>query len=435
MGQVAATPFDVEAVRARFPALTRRDADGRAFVFADAPGGTQVPDAVIEAMSEYLRRSNANAGGPFATSRETDATIEASRRAAATVVGGAPEEVVFGPNMTTLAFAVSRSIGRTLGAGDEIVVTRLDHDANVAPWLLAAEDAGATVRWADVRPKDAAIDLGTLAGCLGSLTRVVAFTLASNATGTVTPTQEVVELVRDRAPAALMVADAVHYAQHRPLDVRALGVDLLFCSPYKFFGPHMGLMWARPELIAGLRPYKVRPAHDEGPDRWETGTKSHEAMAGLVAAVDYLAWLGRTFRPEGGAGGPGAGVGDESTERRAAIVAGMEAARAHETELTERFLAAIREVPAVRVFGISDPARAAERTPTFAVRLGAEHPSVTAAALGERGIFVWDGDYYAYEVMRRLGLAGSGGAVRIGFCHYATREEVDRVVGELLALA
>ncbi len=428
MGDPGATPFDVEVVRARFSALGRLDADGRPLVFADAPGGTQVPDLVIDAMSAYLRASNANSGGAFVTSRETDAVIAEARRAAADVVGGAPEEVVFGPNMTTLAFAVSRSIARTLGAGDEVVVTRLDHDANVAPWLLAAEDSGATIRWVDVRTGDVTIDLTTLASCLGGRTRVVAFTLASNATGTVTPARDVVDLVRDRAPAALVVADAVHFAQHRAVDVRALGVDLLFCSPYKFFGPHLGLMWGRPELIEGLRPYKVRPAHDHGPDRWETGTKNHEGLAGLVAAVEYLAWLGRTFgdeRPVDAAAGTG---------RRSAVVAAMEVVRSREAELTVRFLDGIRDIPHARSYGIGESARAQERTPTFAVRLGAEHPSVTAAALGERGIFVWDGDYYAFEVMRRLGLADSGGAVRIGFCHYTTDEEVDRVLAELLAL-
>jgi cysteine desulfurase family protein (TIGR01976 family) len=427
--QAPAAAFDVTAVRARFPALARRDPDGRTFVFADAPGGTQVPDTVIEAISAYLRASNANSGGPFVTSRETDAVIAEARRAGADVLGAAVDEVVFGPNMTSLAFAVSRSIGRTLGPLDEIVVTRLDHDANVAPWLLAAEDAGATVRWVDVRTEDVTLDLGTLASALGERTRLVAFTLASNATGTITPAREIVELVRDRAPAALVVADAVHVAQHRLIDVRALGMDILFCSPYKFFGPHMGLLWARPELIEGLRAYKVRPAHDRGPDRWETGTKNHESLAGLVAAVEYLAWLGRTF------GDADPACDADPVPRRRDIAAGMEAIGRHEAELTARFLSGLPEVPGLRLFGISDPARARERSPTFAVRLGNEHPSVTAAALGDRGVFVWDGDYYATEIMQRLGLADSGGAVRIGFCHYATVEEVDRVLAELRALA
>jgi cysteine desulfurase family protein (TIGR01976 family) len=397
-------------------------------VFADAPGGTQVPETVIASMSAYLRASNANSGGPFVTSRETDRVIAEARRAGADILGAAPDEVVFGANMTSLAFAFSRAVGRTLGPGDEVVVTRLDHDANIAPWLLAAQDAGAAVRWVDVRTADVTLDLESLAAALGRRTRLVAFTLASNATGTITPARSVVELVRDRAPAALVVADAVHLAQHRAIDVRAVGVDVLLCSPYKFFGPHMGLLWARPELIEGLRPYKVRPAYDQGPDRWETGTKSHESLAGLVATAEYLAWLGRTF----GDGGVGASL--EPPDRRTAIVAGMEAVRRHEATLAARFLRGAREVSNLRLFGITDPERVDERTPTFAVLLGGEPPAITAAALAERGIFVWDGDYYAVEIMERLGLAAAGGAVRIGFSHYATRDEVDRVLAELRSL-
>jgi cysteine desulfurase family protein (TIGR01976 family) len=423
--------LDVTTVRSRFPSLARTDVDGRPFVFADAPGGTQVPGTVIDAMSAYLRASNANTGGRFVTSRETDALIVDARRAGADILGAGPDEVVFGPNMTSLAFAVSRSIGRTLGPGDEIVVTRLDHDANVAPWLLVAEDTGASVRWVDVREDDVTLDLGTLASSLGDRTRLVAFTLASNATGTVTPARQIVDLVRERAPDALIVADGVHFAQHRSVDVRSLGVDLLFCSPYKFFGPHMGLLWARAELIEGLRPYKVRPAHDHGPDRWETGTKNHEALAGLVATAEYLAWLGRNF----GAPEDGDATGTPAIAGRVdAIALGMEAIRHYEAELSVRFLSGLANVPGLQLYGIADPARADERTPTFAVRLGAHPPSVTAAALGERGIFVWDGDYYATEIMERLGLAHVGGAVRIGFCHYATEEEVDRVLDGSRAL-
>ncbi len=416
-------PFDVTAVRARFPALDRADSSGRPVVFADAPGGTQVPQAVVDAMASYLRASNANTGGAFATSAETDAVIAAARQAGADLLGSEPEEIVFGPNMTTLAFAVSRAIARRLLPGDEVVVTGLDHDANVSPWLLAAEESGAQVRWAGIRNDDATLDVASLIDALGERTRVVAFTLASNAVGSITPAGEIVKAVRERAPTALIVGDAVHVAQHRALDVSGLGADLVFCSPYKIFGPHLGIMWGRSEVIEGLRPAKVRPADEHGPGRWETGTRSHEALAGFTAAVDHLAWLGSQF---GGATAEGA--------RRNAVFAGMEAVRTHEANLSRRFLTGLAGSLGVRLYGIADPERAWERTPTFALRVGQEHPASTAATLADMGIYVWDGDYYAVEVMHRLGLDTSGGAVRVGFCHYATEEEVDRVLAALASL-
>jgi cysteine desulfurase family protein (TIGR01976 family) len=424
-----ATGIDAGVVRDRFPALSRTGGDGRPVLFADTPGGTQVPQSVIDAMAGYLRSSNANTGGAFPTSVETDAVILGARHAGADLLNCDPHEVVFGPNMTTLAFAVSRSIARRLLPGDEVVVTGLDHDANVAPWLLAAEESGARVRWAGIRTGDATLDVDSLVEVLGERTRVVAFTLASNAVGSITPADEIVRAVRERAPSALVVADAVHFAQHRLVDVRALGADLLFCSPYKVFGPHLGIMWGRLEVIEGLRPAKVRPADEHGPGRWETGTRSHEALAGFVAAVDYLAWLGAEFGDE--AVGSAAGV---RSARRAAIVAGMGAVLVHEGDLSRRFLLGLTGSSHVRLFGIPDVDGVADRTPTFALRVGQEHPAATAATLADRGIFVWDGDYYAVEVMRRLGLDGSGGAVRVGFCHYATLDEVDRVVEALASL-
>jgi cysteine desulfurase family protein (TIGR01976 family) len=374
-------------------------------VFADAPGGTQVPDTVIEAMAGYLRRSNANTGGAFDASRETDALVAEAREVAARLLGADPDEVSFGQNTTSLAFALSRSVARDLGPTDEVVVTVLDHDANVAPWLEASTDAGATVRWVDLREPECTLDTASLEAALSERTRVVAFTLASNAVGSITPAVDVVRMVHERAPRAIIVADGVHLAQHRPIDAHALGADVLFCSPYKFFGPHLGLMVARRESQARWHPYRVRPQFDTGPDRWETGTLSHEALAGLVATVEYLEWVG-----------------------------GMEAVRAMEVPLTERFLSGLRDVPGLTLYGIADPARAEERTPTFAVRLAGWAPRTLAEELGRRGIFVWDGNYFALAVMERLGLESTGGAVRIGFCHYNTTEEVDRVLEELRAL-
>jgi cysteine desulfurase family protein (TIGR01976 family) len=404
-------------VRSRFPALAR-ESDGRPIVFADAPGGSQVPASVIEAMAGYLRRSNANSHGAFETSRETDDVIAQAHRAAADLLNADPDEVVFGPNATTLLLAVSRSIGRTLRPGDEVVVTRLDHDANVRPWILAAEDAGASVRWVDLRDEDVTLDVGSFEAALTDRTMVVAFTLASNAVGTITSAAELVRLVRARTD-AIVACDGVHLAQHRRVDVRAIGADIVACSPYKIFGPHLGILFGRRRLLSSLRPYKVRPASDDLPFAFETGTQNHEAMAGWVAAVEYLAALAPTAR-----------------DRRARLADAFERSIVPwEADLSRRFLAGLANLPGVRLFGIADPERVDERTPTFAVRVGDRHPAETAKALAERGIFVWDGNYYALELMERLGLEETGGAVRIGFTHYNTLAEVDRVLEELATLA
>ena len=409
--------LDVTSIRARFPALAR-EIDGRPVVFVDAPGGSQVSDGVIEAMASYLRRSNANAHGAFATSQETDELIARAHAAAADLVNADPDEVAFGPNATTLLLAISRSVGRTLGPGDEVVVTRLDHDANVRPWVLAAADAGASVRWVDVRPDDVTLDLASFEVALSERTRVVAFTLASNAVGTIPPAADLIRLVRDRTD-AIVACDAVHLAQHRRIDVRSLDADLLVCSPYKIFGPHVGILFGRRAVLSSLRPYKVRPASDDLPDAFETGTQNHEGQAGFVASVDYLAGL----------------ADGSSVDRRRRLDAAFRAIGEHEEGLSRRFLDGLRAIPGVRLFGIGDVERLDERTPTFAVRVGDRHPAETAKALGERGVFVWDGNYYALEVMERLGLEQTGGAVRIGFCHYHTAEEVDRVLQELDDLA
>jgi cysteine desulfurase family protein (TIGR01976 family) len=407
---------DLSDAAARFPGL-RREVNGRPVVFADAPGGSQVADTVIQRMADYLRRSNANAHGAFATSQETDHVVEEAHRAAADLLNADSDEVVFGPNATTLLFAVSRSIARTLEPGDEVVVTRLDHDANVRPWVLAAEDAGATVRWVDVREEDVTLDAESLAAALSEHTKVVAFTLASNAVGTVTPAPNLVRVVRDRTTDAIVACDGVHLAQHRSIDVREIGADLVVCSPYKIFGPHLGILFGRRELLSALRPYKVRPADDALPWAFETGTQNHEGFAGWIAAVGYLAELG-------GGGG-----------RRAVRAAFERAIVPWEAELSRRFLEGIRAVPSVRLYGIAEPERAGERTPTFAIRVTDQHPADTAKRLAERGIYVWDGNYYALEIMERLGLEDSGGTVRVGFCHYNTPAEVERVLEELAALA
>jgi cysteine desulfurase family protein (TIGR01976 family) len=409
--------LDVAKIRAQFPALAA-GRDNR--IFADAPGGTQVPATVIEAMSDYLAASNANTGGAFPTSEDTDAVIDKARRAAADLLGSAPQEVVFGPNMTTLSFALARSLERTLTSGDEIVVTELDHDANIAPWLAAADQTEATVRTVASNAPRCTIDLHDFASTLGPRTRVVAFTLASNAVGTITAASEMTELARDAG--AVVVVDAVHFAQHRRVDVASLGADVVFCSPYKFFGPHLGVMWARRDFLETLHAYRVRPSSSAVPESWEPGTRNHEALAGLTATVDYIAALGHDSL---------AGVGS----RRDAISRAFEAVVAYESELSRHFLEGVLELDRVAVYGLTGPDEIQERTPTFALSFSNLAPRRAATELGARGIYVWDGNYYALALMEALGLEDSGGAVRIGFCHYNTIEEVERVVAEVEVLS
>jgi cysteine desulfurase family protein (TIGR01976 family) len=412
---VAATEtFDVTAIRTRFPALGRRGPDGRPFVWADAPGGSQMVDAAIEAVDRRMRAGASNTHGVFPVSEEIDALIADARHAGADLLGCDPQEIVFGQNTTSLLLHLSRSIGRTWGPGDEVVVTRLDHDANVRPWVLAADDAGATVRWVDVRPDDVTLDLDDLAGAIGARTKLVACTLASNAVGTIPPVADVVAMAKHAG--ALVALDGVHLAQHRSIDLHALGADVVATSPYKYFGPHQGMAAVRREPLASLTPYKLRAAPDENPDRWESGTQSHEALAGTIAAIGYIAEVG-------------------DGDRRTAVRLGYDAFEAHERELARRFLEGVATIAGVRLIGIADPARVTERTPTFAIRVGDQHPIETSRELGDRGIFTWDGHYYAIEVFERLGLLESGGAVRIGFCHYHTLEEVDRVLEALADLA
>jgi cysteine desulfurase family protein (TIGR01976 family) len=382
--------FDVAGVRARFPALDR------GIAFFDAPAGTQTPDEVIEAMRRYLRTSNANTGGSFETSRLTDALVADARLAAAAFLGCTPEEVVFGANMTTLNFALTRAAARDFAAGDEVVVTRLDHDANVSPWLELARDLGLVVRFADVRGESCALDLADLEAQLSNRTRVVAFPWASNAVGTIVDVGRATALAHDAG--ALAWVDAVHYAQHGPIDAAAAGADVLVCSAYKFYGPHLGLAFGRAELLDRWRPYKARPAPDAPLGaRYETGTLPHELLAGFVAAVDY--------------------VGSS----------GWDAIMAHERTLGRRFLDGLP--PNCRLYG---PPTMEGRVPTFAFTVAGRSPRQAAERLGKRGIAVWHGDYYAIEIMERLGL--SDGAVRAGIVHYNTHEEVDRLLAELTRL-
>jgi len=412
--------FDPLPLRAEFPALAREQA-GRPVIFLDGPGGTQVPQRVIDAVAAYYREANANTHGVFATSRRTDEILAEAHAAVADLLGaGSPAEVKFGQNMTSLTFQLSRSIGRTLAPGEELIVTRLDHEANRGPWIAAAADAGAVVREIPVRLDDCTLDLAALDALLGPRTRLVAVGYASNAVGTVNPVAEIVR--RAHAAGALVFVDAVHYAPHGPIDVVALGADFLACSAYKFFGPHVGVLWGRAELLAELPAYKVRPAED----RWETGTANHEGIAGTLAAVEYLASVGDRF----GAPGPGT-----DATLRARLMAAMTAIGSYERTLSARLLAGLAGIPGLTTYGIADPARVAGRTPTVAVRLAGWTPLALAAELARRGIYCWDGDFYATTLVEDLGAAADGGVVRLGLVHYTTVDEVDRLLAELAELA
>ena len=382
--------LDVDAVRARFSALRGPTA------FFDGPGGTQGPDTVIDAIAGYLRESNANLGGAFGNSRRSDALLTQARVAAASFLRCDVSEAIFGQNMTTLNFMLTRTLGRTLHAGDEILVTRLDHDGNVSPWLELARDLDLNVGFVELHD-DTTIDLDDLERQLTVRTRVVSFPLASNAVGTRTDVQRIVELAHGAG--ALAWADAVHFGPHGPIDVAALGIDVLLCSPYKFFGPHLGLAYGRRELLESWRPYKVRPA-DLTPlnNRFETGTLAHELLAGFVAAVDYIDSIGWT------------------------------AIQAHERALGQQFLDGVPDD--ITLYGLPSMEG---RVPTFAFTVEGHTPRAVAEHLGERDIAVWDGNYYAVEVMERLGL-GADGAVRVGFVHYNTTAEVARLLDGLREL-
>jgi cysteine desulfurase family protein (TIGR01976 family) len=406
--------LDVAWVREQFPSL-KLHVNGQPAAFLDGPAGTQVPRQVMDAVQNYYLTANANTCGAFETSRRNDAMIAAARAAMADFFNCAPDEVVFGQNMTTITFALARSIGRELRPGDEIIVTTLDHDGNVAPWR-ALEENGVGIRQVDIREQDCTLDLDDLKRKITPRTKLVAVGYASNMVGTINPVAEITRLAH--AAGALMFIDAVHYAPHGPIDVQALDTDFLVCSPYKFFGPHMGALYGKPEHLRRFKPYKVRPACDTPPDRWETGTQMQELIAGVEAAVNYIAELGRRCDP---------GVGS----RREALLAAYAATVPHERALLTRLLDGLRAIPAAKVFGITDPARFHERCSTISLRIGEHHPTEIARFLGDRGLFTWDGNFYALSLSERLGLEEKGGVLRIGLVHYNTAGEVDRLLAAL----
>jgi len=409
-----AAALDLTWVRSQFPSLAQT-VNGHPAVFLDGPGGTQVPQRVIDAIADYLRRDNANIGGAYVTSRHSGAMVAGARSAMGDLLNCAPDEVVFGPNMTTLTFALSRSIGRELSPGDEILLTQLDHDANVSPWR-ALDERGVVIRMVDINEADCTLDMDDLRRKLSGRTKLVAVGLASNAVGTINPVAEIVRLARQHG--TLSYIDAVHYAPHGAIDVRALDCDFLACSTYKFFGPHMGVLFGKREHLARLHPYKVRANTNAVPIRWEWGTLNHECIAGITACVDYVADLGRRTNPA-------------AASRRAAVLAAYDAIHRHERSLMEALIRGLGAVPRLKLYGIADSSRFDERCPTLAVRIAGHTPLELATKLGERGFFTWDGNYYALNLTERLDVEKDGGFLRIGLVHYNSMEEVERLLTAL----
>lgn len=409
--------FDVEKVRGQFPAL-QESFNGRPAIFFDNPGGTQVHESVVGAMVDYLTRRNSNTHGLFETSARTDAVIEGAHAAAADLLGCDSDEVVFGNNMTSLTFHVSRSLARELGPGDEVVVTRLDHDANVMPWVLAAEERGARVRGADVDVESGTLDMEDVQRQITERTKLVAVGYASNATGTINDVDTIIGWAGEVG--ALTFVDAVQYTPHGLIDVRALGCDFLACSSYKFFGPHSGQLYGKREHLERLDAYRVRPAGDVPPDKWETGTQNHEGMAGVTAAIDYLAGLGVEY---GGAA---------STEsRRERLIAAWAVVGEYERMLTELLVTGLMSVPGVRIYGLTEREDLGRRVATVSLRKEGTTPEDLARALAEENVFAWNGDFYAQSLRERMGAVEGGGWLRLGLVHYNTVEEIERCLGVL----
>jgi cysteine desulfurase family protein (TIGR01976 family) len=407
----AEVSLDLNWIRSQFPSLNQT-VNGQPAVFLDGPGGTQVPQRVIDAISGYLSHSNANTCGAYATSQRTNAMLDEARKAMADFLNCAPDEIIFGANMTALTFAMSRAIGRELGPGNELVLTHLDHNANVSPWR-ALEETGATIRFVDVRRQDCTLDMNDMAKKISGHTRLVATGYASNAVGTINPVKEVVRLAH--AAGAMAYIDAVHYAPHGAIDVKELDCDFLVCSTYKFFGPHMGVLYGKREHLQQLRPYKVRANSDAVPFRWELGTLNHECIAGITACVEYLADVGRRVDPS-------------VSNRRRALLAAYAAIEKHEHALMAKMIEGLLKISGLKLYGISDPSRFEQRCPTVAVRVDGHSPLELATKLGERGFFTWDGNYYALNLTELLDVEKDGGFLRIGLAHYNTMEEVERLL-------
>jgi cysteine desulfurase family protein (TIGR01976 family) len=411
--------LDINTIRQQFPGLMRQA------IFFDNPGGTQIAKPALDRMVDYLINTNANHAGPFATSIASDAIIDEAHQAVADFFNAKrAEEIIFGANMTSLTLHISRSLARTWNPSDTIIVTRLDHDANVTPWVMAAEDRGCQVRYVDFNLQDGTLDMQKLTEALELKPRLVAVGYSSNALGTINPVQEISQ--KAHASGALVYVDAVHYAPHGPIDVQQLDCDFLVCSAYKFFGPHIGMLYGRYELLDQLTAYKVRPAPNSPPGKFETGTPNHEGIAGVLGALEYFEWLGENYWMKELTG--------QYSNRKLRLKQAMTAIRAYEFELSRTLLEVLEETPGVTIYGLRDIDRLAERVPTFAFTLKGFTPLQVAEELGKRDIYVWDGNYFAISVTESLGVEESGGMVRVGPVHYNTLEEIHRfgeVLGEI----
>lgn len=415
--------LELSEIRRQFPSLQRQE------IFLDNPGGTQITQKSIERFHSYLLENNANQHGAYRTSRASDRVLSEARQAMADFLNAThTEEIIFGPNMTTLTFNISRSLAQTWKPGDEIIVTRLDHDANITPWVIAARERDCQINFVDFNPENGVLNLEELGSMINPRTRLLAVGYASNALGTINPLQHIIPLAHSAS--ALVYVDAVHYAPHGPIDVRDLNCDFLVCSAYKFFGPHLGILYGRYELLESLPAYQVRPAPQNPPGKFETGTKNHEGIAGLLGTLEYLQWLGETY---------GGQLRNRYTDRYAGrtlyLKQALEAVRTYEFELSRMLLDVLAETPGVKIFGPTDSNNLHERVPTFSFTLSGWHPRQLAEQLGKAGINTWDGNYYALEVTERLGLEGSGGMLRVGAVHYNTPSEIERFAQELSRIA
>ena len=408
-------PLDLSVIRGQFPSLDRPA------TFFDNPGGTQIAQQSLDRINRYLLECNANHDGAFATSQQSDAILHEAHTAMGDFLNASsPDEIVFGANMTTLTLHISRSLARRLNPGDEIVVTRLDHDANISPWLLIAEDRGCNVTWVDFDVEDCTLKLEDFEKALERKPKIVAFGYASNATGTINPVRKLTKMAKGSG--ALVYVDAVQYAPHGPIDVKAIGCDFLVCSAYKFFGPHVGILYGKLELLEELKAYKVRPAPGNPPGKWMTGTQNHEGIAGVLGALEYFEWLADLFAEV-----QMRGLAEEGfTDRRLKLKAAMTVVRAYEFELSRALIQAIESIPGTHIHGLTDMKRLDERVPTVSFTMEGKHPVEIAGALGKEGFYVWDGNYYALAVTERLGVESSGGMVRVGPVHYNTLDEVER---------